>query len=333
MRRFAPARITGEEQPMTTRRRSLAIVLSALAVITGVTPVLAARPGSDTTTTIVGGGDDEEAYLPLTDEEQPTVSERLSAAGTIAETTSPSGIRGGGSGRVSTESTCATSGTLDAPTTDSVTASSCVYVPSSYVLTTYARQQTTDYYCGPATAQVIINRTRGIYSSSTLGNSTTTNWKTQAALAKVMKWWNSKKGIWENVDQAGQTNAYMMKAGLNAEARLPSGFAYGIVYPSSGSQWHSMVITDIYQWKMPFATPIKMDRYHPLLTSWRSLPEAEIWHWIPIRGYAGFWDGSANPQVHYNDSSANQGGGTGAYRDSSTKLYALNQNNSGRIVW
>ncbi len=307
-----------------THSRPMSVLLAAALVVAMTTPVLAARPAASSDPTIVGGGPaPDEPWIPPTEEEQAILDAKLAMAHDIAAATTLSG-----KGGASQQSFCAAAGLRTAATT------SCVYVPSSHALPTYARQQATDWYCGPATAQVIINYSRGYFSSNVSGTSTTTNYRTQAAIAKALIWWNSSLGRWENTDTIKSTNAYMLKAGLNSLARLPSGFGYGVWYPASGSDWHSMVITDTYQWKMPFGTPVKMTSSSRRLSSWKPLyGSTVVTHWIPIRGYRGFWDGSDSAQVYFNDSSAYQGGGTGSYVDSSLKVYTLNQSHTRRVVW
>ena len=84
----------------------------------------------------------------------------------------------------------------------------------------------------------------------------------------------------------------------------------------------------------PSRTAIKMDADSPRLSSWNPIPEGVVVrHWIAIRGYTDYWDGTNGPRVWYNDSSDRQGGGTGTFYDPSIKVWRLNTSHTNRIVW
>lgn len=303
-------------------RRVIALALATLAVASVASPAFAAKP---TGTHIIGGGPPaDEPWIPPTAEEQAVIDAKLAMA---SEVEASSGSSGSG---VSPNSFCANSPGTDATSTTS----SCVYVPTSYALGTYARRQNNNFYCGPATAQVIINRSRGFYSSNTDGEALPFNYRRQSYIATRLLWYNAAKVRWENTNTIGGTNAYMLTNGLNELARLPSGFAYAVVSTGTGSEWHSKIITDTYQWKMAFGTPVKMTSNSRRLISWRPIVgNAVVVHWVAIRGYNGPWNGTDGPQALYNDSSGAQGGGTGSYSDSSLKMWQLNIWHTARVVW
>lgn len=303
-------------------RRVIALALATLAVASVASPAFAAKP---TGTHIIGGGPPaDEPWIPPTAKEQAVIDAKLAMASEVEASSGSSG------GVVGPNSFCANS--VGRETTSST--SGCVYVPHSYALATYARRQNNDFYCGPATAQVIINRSRGLYSSNTDGEALASNYRRQSYIATRLLWYNADKARWENTNTIGSTNAYMLKSGLNELAALPSGFVYAVVSTGTGSAWHSKIITDTYQWKMAFGTPVKMTSTSARLSSWRPIGAGNVvQHWIPIRGYYGFWDGTSGPKVYFNDSSGNQGGGTGSYADASLKVYQLNAWHTARVVW
>ena len=305
-------------------RRLLPMVLAVMTAVALTSPALAGKPGGGSK--VVGGGSpDDEPWIPPTAEQQQSVDLRLAQA---------AALNGGGTQLTAGQSIdsgfCPTAN-LSAGT-DVVTSTDCA--PVSYTLATYARRQNNDFYCGPATAQVIINRSRGVYSSNVDGENTTTNYRKQSYIGTRLLWKNPATGLWENTNTARQTNAYMLTNGLNELAKLPSGFIYAVVPTGTGSEWHSKVITDTQQWHMAFGVAIKMTATSQRLSSWKPIPAGqEIHHWIPIRGYSGRWDGTNTPKVYFNDSSDRQGGGTGSYSDSSLKVYTLNHWHTARVVW
>jgi hypothetical protein len=299
------------------------MVLAVLTAIALASPAAAGKPGGGPRN-IGGGPPDDEPWIPPTAEQQQSLDLRLAQADALnAAAKTPTSSVAIASGFCPTISLHAG---IDAATSTCAT--------PSYTLATYARRQTKDYYCGPATAQVIINRSRGVYSSNINGENAATNYKTQTYIAGKLTWKNPATGKIEDTDDIGQTNAYMLANGLNILAKLPTGFAFGVVATGTGSQWHSKIITDTQHWHMAFGTAIKMTSSSPRLQSWDPIPGGvTVRHWIPIRGYRGLWDGSETPRVYYNDSSDQQGGGTGSYSDSSLKVYNLNHWHTARVVW
>jgi hypothetical protein len=313
-------------------RRLMALMLAIIAVAISAGPVLGARPSrpSQELPAAGGGPADDEPWIPPSDDEQALLDVRLTEAVEVEQ-------GGGDSGSgIQPQSFCATSVQTDASGTGPAlaTASSCVYVPRSYALATYARNQNNGFYCGPATAQVIINHSRGVYSANTNGENADTNYKKQSFIATRLLWYNTSASRWENTNTIGQTNAYMLRNGLNELADLPSGFTYAVVPTGTGSEWHSKIITDTYTWRMAFAASVKMTSTTRRLISWAAIARGvEVRHWLTIRGYNGFWDGTDTAKVLYNDSTADLGGGTGSYSDSSLKVWQLNTSHTARVVW
>ena len=305
------------------RRRLLPVVLAMLTVVSLTGPTLAGKPGAGSRD-IGGGPPDDEPWIPPTAEEQEDLDLRLAQADALM-------VRTKSSSSLAIQTSFCPTVSLSSGV-DAVTSSDCA--TPSYTLATYARRQTKDYYCGPATAQVIINHSRGIYSSNIDGENASTNYMKQTAIAQKLTWTNPATTKIEDTDDIGQTNAYMLANGLNALAKRPYHFTYYVVATGTGSQWHSKVITETQQWHMGFGTAIKMTSNSPHLSSWVRVPSGvTVRHWIPIRGYRGLWDGSNTPRVYYNDSSDRQGGGTGSYSDPSLLVYNLNAWHTARLVW
>lgn len=304
-------------------RRALPMVLAVLTAASIASPAAAAKPSSRPI--VIGGGPPaDEPWIAATTEEQQIIDSKLASAALIKNASRTPRSTRSANGSCLTPSRVAGVPAMPAPTCD----------PISYTLATYARRQTKDYYCGPATAQVIINRSRGIYSSNVDGEHAATNYKTQTFIATRLRWYNDATRRWETTDTIRSTNAYMLKAGLNELAKLPSGFIYAVVATGTGAQWHAKIVTDTQQWHMAFGTPVKMTSSSALLSSWDLIPpNVTVLHWLTIRGYSGQWDGTNSAKVYFNDSSDRQGGGTGSYIDSSLKMYTLNHWHTARVVW
>ena len=198
--------------------------------------------------------------------------------------------------------------------------------PASKVLLTKARQQINNYFCGPASGQVVINWSRGIISGNNDGQDPTTNWRKQSKIAE-----------WMNTTTAG-TGGANLAAGLNhpnAVLKPAPEWIYSYADTGSPQKFHNKVVTDIAGWNMPLilaTAPHLSGAGQYFLESWPNVaPGAH--HWIVIRGYDGLW-GGPDPIIRYQDSSAGFGGGTGAYDDFSSVMWQVNDwNQGGHIVW
>lgn len=300
--------------------RLLPVALAVLTALAVAAPGAAAEPSVKST----GGPPDDEPWIPPTAQQQQSLDIRLAEVADLRAM--QKALRSSTSLRSFCE-TSETAGGLETTTDDDC-------APVSFNLLTYARRQYTDYYCGPATAQVIINYSRGIFESKLSGQDPDTNYRKQTTIARHLIWWNPAAQRWENTDTIGQTNAYMLTAGLNEFARLPNDFEYAVVPTGTGSEWHAKVITDVQHYRMPFGAGVKMTHDSQRLSSWSPIPEGvEVHHWITIRGYTGYWDGTSDPRVWFNDSSDRQGGGTGTFSDPSLKVWNLNHWHTNRVVW
>ena len=185
------------------------------------------------------------------------------------------------------------------------------------------RQQVNCAYCGPATGQVIINHSRGLFSNNLDGWSRVTNVFDQGQIAWHM-----------GTDGSGTTGGGMAQ-GLNRLARMPANFIYIFDPAGNGGQWHAKVISDISGSRMGLAPAVApWERGATFrLSSWSAFSPG-VRHWIPVRGYHGQWDGTRGPIIFYTDSSAGCGAGsTGYFSDPSLDVHHTIQMNSGMIVW
>jgi hypothetical protein len=306
-----------------TALTAAAILLAALA-----TPAGAGNPRAGSGI-VTGGGDDpgvvvepSAADLELIDWKLAEAA-RLRAAGRRA---APSGHGAAPSGR-----RAAPSGHGAGPAPQMI--APCTWdcpPPSQYALESYARQQINAYYCGPAAAQVIINRTRGYFFADKDGEKTATNYRKQSTIGAFM-----------GTDSNGST-AWMVKSGLNQYADLAasgSSVAFSVVSFGAGSDFHWAMVIATWDLVRGAAVPIQMTYDSQHLASWSSSTwwtNHKSWtirHWISIYGYDGLWDGTYGPQLYYTDSSAGLGGQTGTFRNASRLVFNLNQANSGRVVY
>lgn len=194
--------------------------------------------------------------------------------------------------------------------------------PTSLALSAYARQQAQSYYCGPASGQVAINLSWGIYNSNTGGTTTSNNKYTQATIASHMS--TTTNGT-SGANLAGGLNDLVLKP-------VPE-WVYLYAASGDGSALHGKVVTDTWQYGMTLDLPVKPHDPGKMyyLTSWPSAITA--WHWIGIRGYYKFWDGTRTPLFYYTDSAGGYGGSTGRYSDPSLDVWYTNSYNTGNVVW
>jgi len=195
--------------------------------------------------------------------------------------------------------------------------------PTKKILETYARQQATSYYCGPASAQVAINYSRGYFYAKKGGERTDTNWKPQSKIAE-----------WAGTTSSSGTSGANLEDALNrsnAILRPTSSWIYAYASTGDLGALHDKVVTDIHYYGMPLIIPVRPHQpdkpYH--LESWPVAIAA--WHWILIRGYNGL--GPEDATLYYNDSAKGYYGGTGAYADTALTLWKVNRYSSDMIIW
>ncbi len=204
--------------------------------------------------------------------------------------------------------------------------------PATFALNSYARQQINWYFCGPASAQVIINQTRDVVSSSTAGQATTTNYRTQSVIGSFIG----------TTDTSG-SSSWMVRDGLNHFADLDDSGGY-VPFTvlddiANGSDFHWAMVHATWILRRGAAVPVQMTFSSQHLASWASSSwwsshsGSIVRHWLSVRGYSGFWDGTYGPTLAYTDSAGGYGGQTGNFVSASRMVYNLNQANSGRIVY
>lgn len=198
--------------------------------------------------------------------------------------------------------------------------------PNSAVLQVRARHQSTVFWCGPASGQVVINYSRGYFYDSLNGDSVATNWKTQSTIAGWMKTTESTGTLGGN-----------LAAALNrpdAVLKPTSDWSYLYARNSDGGDMHAKVVADIHLFAMPVLIAVKPHKTDAAywLPSWpREAGGAK--HWIVIYGYEGLWDGSDGPTVYYTESAGNGNKNPGSYTVGSLTMWKVNQYNASTIVW
>ena len=195
--------------------------------------------------------------------------------------------------------------------------------PSSYYLDTRTREQDNDYYCGPASGQVVINFTRGYLYDNLDGENTSTNWRTQATLAG-----------WMGTTQSGGTNGSGIVAGLNHNngAVEPYSNFYVYQHSDSGLEFDGKITAAIAGYDMPVVPDVMPHKANAdyFLPGWPDeVPGAK--HWIVIRGYDGLWDGTDNPQAYFNDSSSEIG--PGRRHTGLLTMWMVTNYLYGKVVW
>ncbi|HEY8134936.1 MAG TPA: hypothetical protein VIF08_02765 [Candidatus Limnocylindrales bacterium] len=194
------------------------------------------------------------------------------------------------------------------------------------VLAVRARHQSTAFWCGPASGQVVINYSRGYVYESLNGDSTATNWRTQATIASWMK-----------TNQTTGTLGGNLAAALNrpdAVLRPVPDWTYVYARNTDGEDMHAKVVVDVDHFAMPLVIAVKPHKADAeyWLPSWpREASGAK--HWIVIFGYDGLWDGTTDPTLYYTESAGNGSKNPGVYTVSSMAMWKVNQYNASTIVW
>lgn len=202
------------------------------------------------------------------------------------------------------------------------------FVPPSNrdMLDVRARRQSTNYWCGPASGQVVINYSRGVVSDSKDGDSSATNWRTQATIASWMK-----------TSQSTGTLGGNLAAALNrpdAVRKPVPDWTYLYAKNTDGADMHGKVVVDVHHFGMPLVIAVKphKDNAEFYLPSWpREALGAK--HWVVIYGYEGMWDGTTDPKLHYTESAGNGNKNPGLYIVDSLTMWKVNQYNASTIVW
>jgi len=196
--------------------------------------------------------------------------------------------------------------------------------PNTRILDTNFRQQKTSYWCGPASAQVAINLSRGYFFAQKGGENPDTNYRLQSEIA-----------AWANTTASSGTSGANLENALNRpKAVLPPTADWIYVFADTGDldAFHNKVVTDVFGYGMPLISLVRPNEpgkdYH--LSSWQGAP-IHAGHWIVLRGYSGLSVNTAT--VYYNDSSEGYQGGTGAYADSALTMWKVSHYHSDMIIW
>ena len=291
------------------KRPLVVAIVTALLCAQVATPTFGAKPPS----TPVGGGDPpgDDVILLLT-AEQAASRERKEAL--IAR------VNGGSGGEQGTQSSCPTpeSTNLDMASGMEAEVTASCYTPSQWTLAARPRQQEKSYYCGPAVVQVVSNYSWRLTSTNKYSQTTISN-------------------TWTKTDATGQTYLADFIKGMNGASKRPSGFAYMQKSSPSFSNWHSTIVSGIYDWRMPLAAGVRP--HEPGATYWIiSWPVAKsAAHYIGIFGYQGF---AASPnssrKVYYTDTAgpyAAAGVNAGNFWDISYDVYQTMMMNNGNMVY
>ena len=199
-----------------------------------------------------------------------------------------------------------------------------VGTPTSKILETNFRQQKTSYWCGPASAQVAINLSRGYFFTQRGGENPDTNYRLQSEIA-----------AWANTTASAGTSGANLESALNRpKAVLKPTADWIYVFADHGDldAFHNKVITDVHGYGMPLISLVRPNEpgkeFH--LSSWQG-PAIHAGHWIVLRGYSGLNASSA--AIYYNDSSEGYQGGTGAYVDTALTMWKVSHYHSDMIIW
>lgn len=196
--------------------------------------------------------------------------------------------------------------------------------PAKKILETHFRQQKTSYWCGPASAQVAINLSRGYFFAKKGGEDPDTNYRLQSEIA-----------AWANTTASYGTSGANLENALNRPRAVLKPTADWIyIFAGTGDldAFHNKVVTDVHGYGMPLISLVRPNEpskeYH--LSSWQG-PPIHAGHWIVLRGYSGLNASSAT--IYYNDSSEGYQGGTGAYADTALTMWKVSHYHSDMIIW
>jgi len=196
--------------------------------------------------------------------------------------------------------------------------------PPMKILSTNFRQQKTSYWCGPASAQVAINLSRGYFFAKKGGEDPDTNYRLQSEIAE-----------WANTTASAGTSGANLENALNrpkAVLRPTADWIYVFAGTGDLDAFHNKVVTDVAVYGMPLISLVRPNEpgkeFH--LASWQG-PAIHAGHWIVLRGYFGL--NASGATIYYNDSSEGYQGGTGAYGDSALTMWKVSHYHSDMIIW
>lgn len=300
--------------PVARRGLAILITLAALATLSA-SPALARGPHE------ASGQPENDTYIPLrTPAEAAFENAKLDIAEGVRQFAAGTVRRDAGSDLAAPDSTCVSEcggGGGGGGTTGPAL---------SAVLEARARHQSTVFWCGPASGQVVINFSRGYVFSALNGDSTTTNWKSQDTIAGWMKTTESSGTLGSNLAAALNRPDAVLKP-------VPD-WSYLYATNTDGPDMHSKIITDVWKFAMPLVIAVKPHKSGAeyWLPSWPK-EAGNAKHWVTIYGYDGLWDGTDGPTVSYTESAGNGAKGPGPYVVGSLTMWKVNQYNASTIVW
>ena len=306
--------------PPVVRRGLITLTAVVVLAAASATPVFARPPDGPS------GQPDNDTYFPPRTPVEAALESRKLALAALIEMISPIGGAVPASGKTAT-ALSGTDDTIVSPGNGSTGGSTGFTTPrNSKVLAVRARHQSTVYWCGPASGQVVINYSRGYVYDSLNGDNSSTNWKTQATLAN-----------WMNTTEALGTPGWRLTAALNRPDAVLKPFPeWSYVYGDNtdGADLNAKVVTDISQFAMPLVIAVKPHKTDAAywLPSWpREAGNAK--HWVVVFGYDGLWDGTQGLQLYYTESAGNGNKNPGVYTVDSDTMWNVNQYNASTIVW
>lgn len=297
-------------------QRRLVIAL-ALAVLTAQLAVPAVGAKGPPPGQAPGGGEPQgdDRVLPLTAAQR---ASRDAKESLISATLDATAGGDGGSGAVTMSCPTPTgAGTRDAVEAETLAAASC-FTPSTFTLAASPRQQEKSYYCGPAVVQVVSNFSYG---------HTTTNKYSQTTISNN----------WTKTDATLQTYLGDFINGMNAASRKPSGFAYMQKHSPTFADWHTTIVSGVYNWRMPLATSVRPHEVGATyyIISWPVAKAAA--HYIGLFGYKGFASTrNLDRKVYYTDTAgqyAASGVKAGNFWDISFDIYQTMMMNNKNMVY
>jgi hypothetical protein len=196
--------------------------------------------------------------------------------------------------------------------------------PPMRILATNFRQQKTSYWCGPASAQVAINLSRGYFFAQKGGENPDTNYRLQSEIA-----------AWAGTTASNGTSGANLESALNrpkAVLKPSPDWIYIFAHTGDLDAFHNKVVTDVAAAGMPLISLVRPNEpgkdYR--LSSWQGSP-IHAGHWIVLRGYGGL--NASTATIYYNDSSEGYQGGTGAYADTALTMWKVSHYHSDMIIW
>jgi hypothetical protein len=183
-------------------------------------------------------------------------------------------------------------------------------------VSTIPRNADTNYYCGPAAIQVVSDYSWGVYKKypqstlASMAGTTPSNGTGITAERNVLQW---------------------------AISGSPKNwFYYVVAQPTDGSYFSILLQSDVIYDAMPIVMNLTPWAWDPsigqyrYLVNWRNY-ESVDGHYVVGSGVYGGWDGTAGPELRFDDSAG--GALTGSFWDSQYNTYYLISHWYNYIIW